>query len=200
MKFATLAAAATALALAAAPAAVSAQAAAPTVQVTTGATVFGPQGGEVGRVVQVSNGVVVVDTGKHKAPLPVSAFGKAENGLSITVTKAQLNSMLDQQIAAANAKRDAALIAGAMVHSPNDAMLGTVKSIEGDAVILDREDGPVQLKREHFAVNAQGTLIALFTDAQLDAAAGAAAAGVGASAGAATEVEASAEATAELGQ
>ncbi len=193
MKFATLAAAATALALTAAPAAVSAQAAAPAapaVDVTAGATVFGPQGGEVGTVLQVSDGVVIVDTGEHRAPLPANAFAQTENGLSITVTRAQPNTMRDQQVAAAHAQRDAALMAGAMVHTADDAMLGTVTSVEGDTIVVEREAGPIQLLREHFAVNPRGTLIALFTAAQTDAAA----------AGAAAQAQGSGGATAEAGQ
>ena len=79
--------------------------------------------------------------------------------------------MMAAQVAETNAKRDAALVAGAAVVSPKGAALGTIKSVEGDAVVLDSPSGPVQLKREHFAVNAQGALIALFTAEQVAAAA-----------------------------
>lgn len=165
MKFAKLAAAAAFAAAATFPAAALAQ-------VTAGAKVYGPQGGEVGTVVSVDAGVVTVDTGTHKAPLPQDAFGKSDKGPTITVTKAQLDAMMAEQLAAANAARDAKLVAGAAVASPKGAALGTIKSVEGDAVVLDSSAGAVSLKREHFALDAQGALIALFTAEQVAAAAG----------------------------
>lgn len=164
MNFAQLAAAA---ALAAATLSTAALA-----QVATGTTVYGPQGAEVGTIVSVEGGVATVDTGTYKAPLPESAFGKGDKGPTITVTKAQLDEMMAQQVAATNAARDMALVAGAAVVSPKGAALGTIKSVAGDAVVLDGPSGAVQLKREHFAIDAHGALMALFTAEQVAAAAG----------------------------
>jgi hypothetical protein len=180
MKFIRLAAAA-ALATAALGSAASAQ------DVAAGATVYGPDGVAVGTVESVAGGVVTLDTGAHKAPLPADAFGKSDKGPTITVTKAQLDEMVEQQLAAATAKRDAALVAGAAVVSPKGAALGTIKSVEGDAIVLETAEGPVQLKREHFAIDAGGKLIALFTADQIKtAASGGAAATPTADAGAKT--------------
>lgn len=164
MKFARLAVAA-ALATAGLSSAAFAQ------DVAAGATVYGPEGNVVGTVVSVADGVVTLDTGAHKAPLPADAFGKGDKGPTITVTKAQIDAMIEEQLAAANAQRDAALVAGAAVASANGAALGTVTSVEGDAVVVETADGPVELKREHFAVNPQGALMALFTVDQIKAAA-----------------------------
>lgn len=164
MKFIRLAAAA-ALATAALAGGANAQ------DVAAGATVYGPDGAAVGTVESVANGVVTVDTGAHKAPLPANAFGKSDKGPTITVTKAQLDDMVAQQLAAADAKRDAALVAGAAVASAKGAPLGTIKSVEGDAVVVTTADGPVAMKREHFAVDANGALMALFTLDQIKAAA-----------------------------
>lgn len=164
--------------------------------VTVGATVYGPEGNSVGTIESVADGVVTVDTGKHKAPLPANAFGQGENGPTITVTKAQLDAMLDEQIAAANAKRDAALVATAAVVTADNQPLGVVKSVDGNTVIVTAEQGDLNLLREHFAVNQSGQLMVLFTDAQLDQAV---AAQTGASqapaAGAAQSADASAGAT-----
>lgn len=167
MKFAKLAAA-TALALSSLPA----LAAGP--ELAVGTTIYGPQGDVVGTVETIADGIVTVDTGKHKAPLPADVFGTSEQGPTITVTQAQINAMLDEQIAAALAQRDAALVAGAMVHTAGDAMLGNVKSVDGDNVVVEIESGAIAMKREHFAVNGNGTLIALFTMDQIEAAAEAA--------------------------
>lgn len=140
-------------------------------QVAAGATVYGPQGGEVGTVVSVADGVVTVDTGTHKAPLPADAFGNGEKGPTITVTKAQIDAMMAEQAAAASAARDTALIPGAVVITAKGAPAGTVKTVEGDAIVLESPSGAVALKREHFAVNEQGALMALFTAEQIASAA-----------------------------
>lgn len=164
MKFARLAVAA-ALATAALPGVALAQ------DVAVGATVFGPEGNVVGTVESVADGVVTLDTGKHKAPLPADAFGTGEKGPTITVTKAQIEGMIEEQLAAAAAQRDAALVAGAAVSSAKGAPLGTIKSVDGDAVVVETSDGSVEMLREHFAVDAQGALMALFTIEQIKAAA-----------------------------
>lgn len=142
-------------------------------QVAAGATVYGPQGGEVGTIVSIEGGTVMLDTGTYKAPLPENAFGKSDKGPTITVTKAQIDAMMAEQVAAANAKRDAALVAGAAVVTAKGAPAGTIKSIEGDAIVLESPSGAVALKREHFAVDAKGALMALFTADQIAAAASA---------------------------
>lgn len=137
--------------------------------VTVGATVTGPDGAAVGTVESVADGVVTVDTGKHKAPLPANAFGKGESGPTITVTKAQLDTMIDQQLAAANAQRDAQLVVGAEVHTADHQVLGKVESIDGNNVIVARAEGPVTLLRDHFAAM-DSMLMARFTAEQIEAA------------------------------
>ena len=176
MNFAKLAA--SALALSAAPA--LAQEAAPATtpapaanaQVTVGATVYGPQGGTVGTIEQIGNGVAVVNTGAHKAPLPLTAFGQGETGPTITVTKVQLDGMVAEQMAKMVAARDAALNVGANVMTADGQELGSVQTIEGDNVVIDRAAGPITLTREQMAVGQQGGLIALFTAAQIAEATG----------------------------
>jgi hypothetical protein len=140
-------------------------------QVAAGATVYGPDGAAVGTVASIDAGTVLVDTGTYKAPLPESAFGKSDKGPTITVTRETLDGMMAQQLAAASAARDAKLVAGAAVASPEGAALGTIKSVDGDAVVLESPAGAVALKREHFALDANGALIALFTAEQVAAAA-----------------------------
>ncbi|TNE34825.1 MAG: hypothetical protein EP350_01155 [Alphaproteobacteria bacterium] len=140
--------------------------------VQAGAVVTGPEGNPVGTIESVSGGQAVLDTGKHKVPLGVESFGEGETGLTITVTKAQLDGMMDQQLAAAAAARDNALVVGAALIAADGPAVGTIKEIndETDAVVVEREVGLVTLKREHFAVDGNGALMALFTLAQLDGA------------------------------
>ena len=139
--------------------------------VAVGATVYGPQGEAVGQIVTVEGDQAILDTGAHKVPLALTMYGKGDKGPTITVTKVQLDTMVDQQMAAATAKRDAALIPGAAVVAAQGEAAGTVKSVEGDDVVLESPAGPVLLKREHFAMNAEGALMALFTADQITASA-----------------------------
>lgn len=137
-------------------------------QVVVGATVTGPQGNPVGTIESVANGQATLDTGKHKVPLGIEMYGQGEAGPTISVTREQLDAMMDEQIAAAAAQRDAALVASAAVISIDNQSLGTVESVEGDDVVITLASGPIALKREHFAVDANGKLMALFTVAQLE--------------------------------
>ena len=168
MKFAKLAVAA--LALSATPVLANDQ-------LATGATVFGPEGNQVGTITSVENGQAVLDTGKHKVPLGVEMYGEGPNGPTITVTKAQLDGMVDAQLAEAAAKRDAALVAGAAVMSADHQPLGTILRIEGDHIVIARGGDKtklVTLLREHFDATDHG-LMARLTLAQINAASGAAA-------------------------
>lgn len=185
MKITKLALAATLLA-AVAPAAM-AQEAAPAQQaapaqtgqtaIAPGATVMGNDGNPVGTVETVSGDVVVIDTGKHKAPVPASAIGMSETGPSVNISQAQLNEMMDAQMAEAMAKRDAALVAGAEVFSANGNPAGTLAEVDlgTDVIVLESPAGKVALKKEHFAVDPQGRLLALFTREQIETAAASAA-------------------------
>ena len=155
-----------ALALAAAPAL-----AAPG-DVAVGATVYGPEGNAVGEIVSVENGQAVVDTGKHKVPLALAMYGKGEKGPTITVTQDQLNGIVDQQLAAAAAKRDAALVPGAAVYTADGTALGTIATVNGDNIVINRDGDAtrkVTLLREHFDALDAG-LTARLTLAQIEAA------------------------------
>ena len=99
---------------------------------TVGATVYGPQGNQVGTIEQVDAQTVIVNTGKHKVPLGVDAFGEGETGPTITVTREQLDAMMDQQLAEVAAQRDAMLVAGTTVFSADKQPVGTIESITDD--------------------------------------------------------------------
>jgi preprotein translocase subunit YajC len=137
---------------------------------SVGATVYDPQGAEVGKIASMAADTLVIDTGAHKATLPKSAIGKGAKGPTVTITKAQI----DAQVAAATEKASAALNAalspGAEVRGKAGAPIGTVKEVKGDQVVIDRASGPVSLTKQAFAVGPQGLTISL-TAAELDAAA-----------------------------
>ena len=161
MKFAKLAAAA--IALSATPALADDH-------VAAGATVYGPQGGVVGTIVSVENNQTVLDTGKHKVPLGVDMYGNGETGPTITVTQAQLNIMIDSQLAEAATKRDAALVVGAEAMDAEHAALGTVLEIDGDNVVVARggdEADKVTIPRDYFDATDHGLMVRV-TNAQIE--------------------------------
>ena len=151
------------------PAAPAATPAAPTI--VSGTVVYGPTGAPVGTVKQVANGIATLDTGEHQAPLPLSAFGQGASGPTITVTREQLNALVEQQLAALAARRDAALVAGAPVLTSDNQPLGTVEQVVGNDVVVARTTpaGRVTLGRDYFTADDSG-LKARLTLQEIDAA------------------------------
>ena len=165
MKFAKLAL--TALA----PAAVLVAAPAMAAGIEVGATVVGPEGNPVGKIVSVEGDSVILDTGKHKVPTTTGNYVVGDMGPVIGVTKVQLNGMMDARVAQANAARDAALVVGAEVLTSDGQPLGTVGSIDGDNVVITRGEGKadIPLTRDYFSAGEAG-LAAGVTSAQIAAA------------------------------
>ena len=160
MKIAKLALVASAIALA--PFAASAQ--------DAGATVYGNDDAPIGTVESNDGTTVTVDTGAHKAPLPAAALAEREGKWTVNATKAQIDSMMQAQVDAANAKRDAALVEGAMVMSADGQPAGVIYTIDdADTAIVKSDAGIVTLTRDVFAVDEAGNLMALYTAEQLAA-------------------------------
>lgn len=138
-----------------------------------GATIYGNDGNAVGTVTEVNEQVVVIDTGKHKAPVPVSMVFDGDKGKSVNATKDQVDTMMDQRVAEANAKRDAALVQGAAVVSAGGRSVGTLEKVDlaADTILLKAPQGTLRMKKEHFAVNPQGQLTVLYTADQIASAA-----------------------------
>lgn len=158
MKFAKLAFLATAMAVT--PIAANAQ--------DVGATVYGNDEAPIGTVEANADGIVTVNTGKHMAPLPAELLAEREGQWTVNATKAQIDQMMDAQVAEANAKRDAALLVGAAVMSADGQPAGTVYTIDdADMVIVKDGNGIITLTRESFAVNETGALIVLYSAEQI---------------------------------
>jgi hypothetical protein len=135
-----------------------------------GVTVYDPQGAEVGKIQSVSGENVILDTGVAKALLPKSAFGAGAKGPSVNATKAQVEQLVAAADAKADAAFDAALIPGAEVRGRSGALVGTIKEVTGEQILLDRPTGPVSLTKKAFALGPAGLTISL-TAAELEAAA-----------------------------
>lgn len=176
---ATLPLGATAFAAPPAPAAPAAAAATPTTTaVTAGATVYDSQGVAVGTVESVSGDNVVLAIGASRATLASSAFATGPKGVTINTTKAQLETAVAQATAQNTASLDSALAVGADVQSKDGVVVGKVKSVAGDQVVLDRPAGAVTLAKQFFTSGSAGLTIAL-SAAELEAAAKAAGAPAG---------------------
>lgn len=147
-----------------------------------GATIFGNDGQPVGTVEQISEQVIIINTGKHKAPLPVSAFYDSDAGRSVNATKQQLDTMMDKKVAEDAAKRDAALVVGASVISFGGNSAGTLSEVDlaADKITLDSPDGPINLTKKFFTVDPDGQLKVLVTREQIASAAASRKAGGGA--------------------
>lgn len=183
-----------------APATVMAQEVAPEVKtaLAVGATVYGPQGAEVGKIEQLAGPNVVLNTGMHKATLPASAFGKNEKGLLISMTKMQLDQAVSAAQAKASSTLDAALTTGAEVKTMDGMMAGKITSMEGENVTLEMPTGKsIVLKKEFMMADAAGLKLkmdnATFQGAVADATGAAPAATAEAEAETAAEAEAAGE-------
>jgi preprotein translocase subunit YajC len=130
-----------------------------------GTTVYDPQGGEVGSIEKIIGGNVVVFTGKNRATLGSASFAKGPNGPVIGMTREQLDAAIEQAAAKADAAMAVALVPGAEVRSNDGVLVGSVKEIDGDNVVVDlTEEGAITLKKEHLTVDANG--LKLFMSAQ----------------------------------
>jgi len=124
---------------------------------------------EVGKIASNDGTTAVLDTGTYQAPLPVGTYAMREGKWTINATKAQIDGMMAAAAAEADAKLVAALVDGAPVTSADNMPVGMVLAMDpaADQYIIDADAGVITLKKEHFALNAEGELTALFTTEQL---------------------------------
>lgn len=155
----SLIAAAIAAASLAPVAAVAQDAAATAVAPTVGAKVFGPEGNEVGTVESVQGDVITVSTGTARAGLPKNAFAMREKGLTIGMTKAQLEAAVSGAAAQTTAAKDAALVVDAPVKSSDGVVLGTITKVEGEEVTLTLSGGAaVALQKSYIGLGTDNSL------------------------------------------
>ena len=149
---------------------VLAQDTAPTVEAKVGMKVVGPNGADVGTVDFVDAGVVVVDTGKNKAALGPEAFAKTETGLSITMTKVDLDAAVEKAAADAKAQLLASLTPGTEVKSVTGAaVIGTIQESDAEYVTVEHNGLPVKLPVAAFMAKDDGVSITM-TEEQFEAA------------------------------
>jgi len=152
-------------------AALAAFAATPALAQDVGATVMGNDGNPIGTVAQTNGEAVILTVGEYQIALPANLFGTSEAGPTLNVTRDQLVQLHEQQLAQAAAALEAALVEGAAVVTADPQPLGTINSIDGENVVVAREDESlVTLPKEMFVVDPNGALMARIMMADLEAA------------------------------
>jgi hypothetical protein len=167
-------------ALAIAPAAIAQEAGTPATQtVSVGTTIYGNDGNPVGTIEEIADGIAAIDTGEYVARIPAELIGAGEQGPSVNATREQINSMVAAQLAEIEARRDSAMVEGAAVLSANGEAAGTLTQVDlaGNVIVLTSAAGPVTLKKENFALDAEGRLQVLYSRQDIETAAAAASGG-----------------------
>jgi hypothetical protein len=134
-----------------------------------GAVVLGRDGSRIGTIEHIADDLVLVNTGAHVAPIARQSFGFTEVGPTINTTRSELDAMMDQQLAERAAKIASALLPGAEVVSIDQKLTATIAKVDYSQgrVVLKAPEGHVALRKEHFALDGEGRLMALFTADQI---------------------------------
>ncbi len=136
---------------------------------TIGATVYDPAGTPAGTIKTVDAQSVLIATGTNDVAVPLSAIGSSPKGVTVTLTRAQLDAAAAEAKTAAAAQVKAQLVPGTSVRSLNgSAVLGTIKATDAEFVTLTTAKGDVKLPVTGFAAGPNGVILGL-TAAQFDA-------------------------------
>lgn len=132
---------------------------------TVGAQVLDGKGSVVGTISAIKGDVVTVKTDKVEAHLGKASFAQQDGKLYIGNTQAELNALVEQQ----NAAAEASLAVGAPVKGTGGAHIGTIEAIDTEFVTLKLDSGKsVRIPRSGIAGSAQGAVVGL-TVADLEA-------------------------------
>lgn len=137
--------------------------------VQAGAMVYDAQQAEVGKIESVANGNAVVFTGTHRATIPLASFGIGPKGPTLGMTRAELDAAAVGAAAAATEQLRARLTPGTQVRGKAGAVIATVKTLEGDNVVLSTGNSEVRVPLSGMGLNTQGVFIGM-TQAEFDAA------------------------------
>lgn len=122
---------------------------------TAGATVTGPEGAEVGTIVSVDGGNVVLRTDRHEVQLPAASFTVTDEGVLFGMTREQVNAAVDAQLAQA----DQVIVAGAMVRDRDGVIVGPIAEVGADFVDVQLGEALVRLPKGAVAPGPQGPVV-----------------------------------------
>lgn len=137
------------------------------VTVAAGTTIYGSDGATIGTVARAEGDLILLNVDQRAVPIPRNAVTSGENGATINITKSDLVAQFDQQMAAFEAKLDAALTAGAAVKTADGQALGTIQETSSEAVLVESADGAITLPRQLLTLDNEGTLIVRATMDQI---------------------------------
>jgi preprotein translocase subunit YajC len=133
--------------------------------ITTGMVIKDPQGGTIGTVIAVAGDLLTVKTDKHEAQLPRASFAVSGRELLLGMTQQQLDTAIEQELAAAQAK----ITQGVEVVGLNGGPVGTIESIDDQYAAVKLTSGKlIRLQRNALAPAPQGARIGM-TAAALEA-------------------------------
>lgn len=127
--------------------------------VQTGTTIYGSDGAAIGTVARAEGDLLLLNVDDRAVPIPSNVVSRGKSGATINITKGELVAQFDQQMAAFEAKLDAALTAGATVQTADGQALGTIQESSSEAVVVDSTDGPLTLPRQLMTLDNEGTLL-----------------------------------------
>jgi hypothetical protein len=134
---------------------------------TVGAKVYDTAGAEVGTIASVTPTTGAINTGTNTVAIPLTSFGTGAKGLTIAMTRAQLDAAAAQ---ATGGDLKAKLVAGTQVSGAAGSVLGTIKAADPQFVTVTTTKGAdVKLPVSGFAAGPNGVVIGM-TAEQLDAA------------------------------
>ncbi|MFC4256388.1 hypothetical protein GRI97_10325 [Altererythrobacter xixiisoli] len=139
--------------------------------IAAGATVYGPDGAEVGTIASLEGGNATINTGSVTATVPATAISAGAKGPTIGWNKAQLEEAVSGQAEASAAALETALVAGAQVFTVDGQPVGPVKEVNaaGMVVVEHSTAGAISLPKAQFAMH-QDKVTFMATAADLNAA------------------------------
>ena len=125
---------------------------------TVGAQVLDSNSNPVGTISAVNGDVVTVKTDQVEANLGKASFAQQDGKLYIGNTQAELNALVQQQ----NAAAEASLAVGSTVKGTGGAQIGTIEAIDAEFVTLKLTSGKsVRIPRSGIAGSAEGAVVGL---------------------------------------
>ena len=151
--------------------AVQASAQATGAAIAPGMQVVDTSGGTVGSVIAIKDNILTIKTDLHEAVIGTDSVTPHEGKLLFGMTRAELNSAIERDIAAANA----ALVPGAVVKGASGTKVGTLDAIDAETATIKLESGNlVRIPRSGIRGTPDGDTVIGLTADQLEAEASAA--------------------------
>lgn len=136
--------------------------------IANGTSIVGSDGKEIGTVAGTRGDMVYLQVGERTIPVASAAISQGANGPTIATTRGELVSQFDAQLAAYEAKLNAAVKEGAEVRTADNQALGQIVAVADEAVRVDGSDGPVTLPRMALALDRAGTVRVRATMEQIE--------------------------------